>query len=168
MFNPQGRVDPSMNLKNPLVWFFLVAFGMPWLGWSSIHFFGMTEPSPLRTALFYTGDFCSVAGLVAMFVQSGKAGVIDMLKRCVRINVSPLWWLIVLVVPFLISFLGYLVVGSLGTGIGTITMSGFAVYLAPAVLMNFTTGPWAGNAQRHCCEPDRGVPLGHMALAALY
>jgi membrane protease YdiL (CAAX protease family) len=131
-----------MNLKNPLVWFFLVAFGMPWLGWSSIHFFGMTEPSPLRTALFYTGDFCSVAGLVAMFVQSGKAGVIDMLKRCVRINVSPLWWLIVLVVPFLISFLGYLIVGSLGTGIGTITMSGFAVYLAPAVLMNFTTGPW--------------------------
>ena len=129
------------NLKNPMVWFFLVAFGMPWLGWSSIKFFGMTEPSALRTALFYTGDFCSVAGLVAMYFRAGKAGVIDLLKRCVRVNVSPLWWIVALVLPFTIAFSGYLVVGALGDGIGTIDFSGFSKYLTMSALMAVTTGP---------------------------
>lgn len=129
------------NLKNPMVWFFLVAFGLPWLGWSSIRVFGLDEPSTLRTALFYTGDFCSVAGLVAMYVQSGKAGVIDLLKRCFRVNVSPLWWLIVLVLPFTISFTGYLVVGALGGEIGTINFPDLSVYLAMPALMAITTGP---------------------------
>jgi len=93
-----------------MVLFFLVAFGMPWLGWSSIHFFGMTEPSPLRTALFYTGDFCSIGGFVAIYAQSGKAGVIDLLKRCVRFNVPVIWWIIAIGVPFLITFIAYYLV----------------------------------------------------------
>jgi membrane protease YdiL (CAAX protease family) len=129
------------NLKNPMLWFFLVAFGLPWLGWSSIKVFGMDEPSALRTALFYTGDFCSVGGLVAMYLQAGKAGVIDLLKRCVRFNVSPLWWLIVIVVPFAISFTGYLLVGALGGGLGSIQLSGLSLALVPPLLMAITTGP---------------------------
>jgi len=129
------------NLKNPMFWFFVVAFGVPWLGWSSIKFFEMNEPPALRTALFYTGDFCSVAGLVAMYLQAGKAGVIDLLKRCVRVNVSPLWWLIVIVLPFSISFTGYLLVGVLDGGLGTIRLSGLSLALVPPLLMAITTGP---------------------------
>ena len=136
----------SSSLKNPMVLFFLVAFGMPWLGWSSIHFFGMTEPSPLRTALFYTGDFCSVAGFVAIYAQSGKAGVIDLLKRCVRFNVPIIWWMIAIGVPFLITFAAYSLVGLGGDGIGKFDPAGFSTYLAPAVLINFTTGPWGEEA----------------------
>lgn len=129
------------KLKNPMLWFFLVAFGLPWLGWSSIKFFGMDEPSALRTALFYTGDFCSVAGLVAMYVQAGKAGVIDLLKRCIRVNVAPVWWLIVIVLPFLISFTGYLLVGALDGGLGPIRLSNLSLALVPPLLMAITTGP---------------------------
>ena len=153
------------NLKNPMVWFFLVAFGVPWLGWSSIKVFGMDEPSALRTALFYTGDFCSVGGLVAMYLQAGKAGVIDLLKRCVRVNVSPLWWLIVIILPFTISFAGYLVVGALGEGIGTINFSFslFSMYLATPALMAFTTGPlgeelgWRGYLTPRLLETQNAI-----------
>jgi membrane protease YdiL (CAAX protease family) len=143
-FGPLPTWDPQnmkKSLKNPMVWFFVVAFGLPWLGWSSIKVFGLDEPSALRTALFYTGDFCSVAGLVAMYLQAGKAGVIDLLKRCVRVNVSPLWWLIVIILPFAISFAGYLLVGALGGGLGTIKLSGLSLSLVPPLLMAITTGP---------------------------
>jgi len=129
------------HLKNPMLWFFLVAFGGPWLGWSSIKVFGLDEPSALRTALFYTGDLCSVGGLVAMYLQAGKAGVIDLLKRCVRVKVSPLWWLIVILVPFAVSFTGYLLVGFMGGGLGTIKLSGLSLSLVPPLLMAMTTGP---------------------------
>lgn len=129
------------HLKNPMVLFFLVAFGGPWLGWSSIHILGMTEPSALRTALFYTGNFCSVGGFVALYAKGGKAGLIDLLKRCVRFNVPLTWWGIALFVPFLITFIAYLLTGMSGNGIGLIDPAGLWVYLTPAVLMNFTTGP---------------------------
>ena len=128
-------------LKNPMFWFFLVAFGGPWIGWSSIRIFGIDEPSALRTALFYTGDLCSVGGLVAMFVQSGKDGVIDLLKRCFRVNVSPLWWIIAIVLPFTVSFTGFLVVGALGGEIGTIKFPDLSVYLTASAWMAITTGP---------------------------
>jgi membrane protease YdiL (CAAX protease family) len=129
-------------LKNPTTLFFLVAFGMPWLGWSSMHILGLTEPSPLRTVLFYTGNFCSVGGLVAMYAFNGKTGVTHLLKRCIEFRVPLAWWLIAIAVPFLISFLAYLLVVTAGDGIGTVDLRGFSLYLAPSVLIMFTTGPW--------------------------
>jgi len=128
-------------LKNPMLWFFLVAFGMPWLGWSSIYFFDV-QASPWRTALFYTGDFCSIGGLVAMYVQGGKAGAVELLKRCVRWRVSALWWGIVFAIPLLTGLVGYLIAGAMHEGTGSFVLSGFSMYFAPRVLMNFTTGPW--------------------------
>jgi len=128
-------------LETPLAWFFVVAFGLPWIGWSSIRIFELNEPSALRTALFYTGDFCSVAGLVAIYVQSGKAGVVDLLKRCVRIDVAPLWWLIAIFLPLAIAFAGYLLVGALNGGVGPIEVSGLFAALGTPMLMAMTTGP---------------------------
>lgn len=153
----------KVHLRSPMFWFFLVAFGLPWLGWSSLRIFEVNEPSALRTALFYTGDFCSVAGLVAMYVQAGKAGVIDLLKRCIRVDVSPLWWLIALVLPITIAFGGYLVVGAMGDGIGPINLSGLSRYLTLPALMAFTTGPlgeelgWRGYLTPRLLEKQNAI-----------
>jgi membrane protease YdiL (CAAX protease family) len=153
----------KINLKNPMVWFFLFAFGVPWLGWSSLKIFEVNEPGVLRTALFYTGDFCSVAGLVAMYVQSGKTGVIDLLKRCVRVNVSPLWWFIALILPITMAFGGYLVVGAMGAKIGTINFSGLSMYFTMGALMAVTTGPlgeelgWRGYLTPKLLESNNAI-----------
>jgi len=131
----------ALGARRPTLWFFLIAFGMPWIGWSAIRIFGL-QPSPLRTALFYTGDFCSVGGLVAMYLHSGRAGLKGLLRRAVRINVSPLWWLLAIAIPLTLGIGGYLVAGQLRDGVGSIALAGFATYGTRPVLMNFTTGPW--------------------------
>lgn len=151
------------RLKNPTAVFFLVAFGMPWLGWSSVRILGLTEPSPLRTALLYTGDFCSVGGIVAMYARNGRAGVTDLLRRCVDFRVPLVWWFVALAVPFLISFLAFVLVGVSDGGIGTIDPSGFSLYLTPAALMAFTTGPlgeelgWRGYLTPRLLETSNAV-----------
>jgi membrane protease YdiL (CAAX protease family) len=130
-----------MRLKSPTVLFVLVAFGVPWVGWSLVRALGLTDPSPLRVALLYTGDFCSVGGIVAMYARSGRTGVTDLLKRCVAFRVSAVWWLIAISLPFLISAVAFVLVGASSSGVGAIDVRAFSGYLAPAVLMAFTTGP---------------------------
>ena len=61
--------------------FLAIGFGLPWLGWTIIAVTGMTS-SPLRTVLFYMGDFMTVAGLVATVVAGGTAALRAMLRRC--------------------------------------------------------------------------------------
>ena len=149
--------------RAPVVLFFLVAFGVPWLGWSSVRLLDLTEPSPLRTALLYTGDFCSVAGLVAMYARSGWRGVSDLLKRCIEVRAPVVWWLLALGLPLLTSAVAFALAGMRGDGIGPIHLSGFSVYLAPAVLMNLTAGPlgeelgWRGYLTPRLLETTNAV-----------
>ena len=54
--------------------------------------------------------------------------------------------MITLTIPCGITLTSFLLVGLSGDGVGTINPAGFSMYLAPAVLMNFTTGPWGEEA----------------------
>jgi membrane protease YdiL (CAAX protease family) len=119
--------------------FFLLAFGIPWVAWGVIAI-AQLEPSPLRTALFYAGDFATAGGLVATWVAGGGPALRGLLQRCVR-GARARWWLLALLLP-----LSWQLVARLGYGLfhGTLTTfdpTGVALFLTPAAFRSLTTGP---------------------------
>jgi membrane protease YdiL (CAAX protease family) len=130
-------MTPLWSRRSVIV-FFLIGFGVPWLGWTII---ALTEPRPpLRTVLFYTGDFMTIAGLVATAVAGGAGALRALLRRSVR--GGPVgWWLFALFLPLAYTVASRVVYGASHEGIGRIDLAGLATYLAPGVLLAFTTGP---------------------------
>ncbi len=132
-------MQPLWSRRSVIV-FFLVGFGIPWLGWSSIAIWN-PPASPLKTALFYTGDFMSVAGLVATYVAGGRPALMSLLGRVVRVKAGIGWMLFALFLPLIWVGIPALVYGLNHGGIGRVNPAGLATYVAPSVLMAFTTGP---------------------------
>lgn len=134
------------RLRMKLLWsrrsvrvFFLIGFGVPWIGWSLIAITGL-GPSPLRTALFYTGDFATIGGLVATWVAGGGPALRALLHRCLRGARVP-WWLMALFLPLLWQLVARLFYGLLHGTLATFDPTGLAVLLTPATLRAMTTGP---------------------------
>lgn len=122
------------------LWLFvLIGFGLPWIGWSIIAITGMGT-SPLRTALFYTGDFMSVAGLVATYRAGGGPALRALLRRCL-VGGGVGWWLFALFLPLAWQLAARLAWGAGHGGIGRIHPSGLLAFVAPGALLAFTTGP---------------------------
>ena len=92
---------PSSGLlaRPSLRWFFLVSFGIPWLGWTIVALTGLGD-SPLGTALFYTGDFMTVGGFVATWVAAGRPGVMSLFRRYLQVAAPVRWALVAMFLPF--------------------------------------------------------------------
>ncbi len=131
---------------NPVVVFFLIAFGVPWLGWTFLQVFGENLTSMQRMLLFYTGDFCSIGGFVAAYVEGGKSGAKALWQRCIRIRVSPLWWLLVFLIPFSAALFGAHIWAFAGNEIGPASPNGLWILFTLPLLRNLTTGPMGEEA----------------------
>lgn len=79
--------------------FFLLAFAVPWTGWTILAVTGMDWGSPTGRLLFSTGLACSLGGLVAVAVEEGRAGLVERLRQLVRWRVSPGWYAFALLGP---------------------------------------------------------------------
>src|SRR5438128_2531496 len=79
--------------------FFLIGFGVPWLGWTSLALSGLKLPSPVARALFYTGDFMTIAGFVATLVAAGASGFKNLLRRYFQIPAAVPWGALRVVSP---------------------------------------------------------------------
>lgn len=76
---------------NPTFVFLLIAFGVPW----SVQFFMALKRIPLIPVwpgLIVANGFCSVAGFVAAYCESGWTGVTELGQRCVRYQAPKGWW----------------------------------------------------------------------------
>jgi membrane protease YdiL (CAAX protease family) len=129
----------SLWTRRSMIVFFLVGYGIPWLGWTSIQIWNPAPP--LRTALFYTGDFMTVAGFVATFVAGGGVALRALFSRVVRVRAGLGWVLFALFLPLAWLAIPALWYGSQHGGLGPVHLAGLASYLAPATLIAFTTGP---------------------------
>jgi uncharacterized protein len=129
----------SASDRRAVVLFFLVGFGVPWLGWSTIALLDL-PPSPTRTALFYTGDFMSVAGLVAAYAWRGPTGLGDLLRKVVLIRAPIGWALFAIFIP-ITWIAASRVVQGVESGFGRFEPAGLLTYVAPSVLVALTTGP---------------------------
>lgn len=78
--------------------FFLVGFGVPW-GTAIAAKLKHIE-FPQRVPAFMIGfAFCSVAGVLATYVDAGPSGPRDLARRCVLYRVPAVWWVYALLVP---------------------------------------------------------------------
>jgi membrane protease YdiL (CAAX protease family) len=77
--------------RHPLVTFFVLAFPLSWYPWILALARGTTTgPNPLGPL---------VAGLIVTAIVYGRRGVVDFLRRLVRGNVGPQWYLAAFGVP---------------------------------------------------------------------
>lgn len=95
-----------------------------------------------RTNLFYFGDFCSIGGLVAAFIASGKNGLLTMLRRLIDFHFPVVWWLIVILIPFFYMTIAF-VLGSYSEigELGKIDPEKLLIIFTPSALLMFLTGP---------------------------
>jgi len=130
----------SSRSSKPTLVFFLIAFGVPWIVWTLMHFYQVTDST--RAVLFYFGDFCSIGGLFAAFVASKKDGLLTMFRRLVDFKFPIKWLFWALVIPFFymtIAFtLGsYSQIGSLGN----IEPAKLLIIFSTPAFVMFLTGP---------------------------
>lgn len=125
--------------KNALIVFLLIGFGVPWVGWTVADIF---EFSPaIEMIIFYVGDFCSIGGLVAVFVASGKDGFLRLINRLFVVNFPIRWWFISFLIPFLYVGFAYGLGSYLSEEVVNIELSNFWGMFSTGALMLFLTGP---------------------------
>lgn len=123
--------------------FFAIAFGVPWIGWTTTDVLASHGyKGALLTTLFYTGDFCTVAGFVATFVDQGGGGVKELLLRCIRWRTAVGWWLYAIFLPSFWAVTSMLALGLSHGGIGHVKPLQVFASMAPTrFLQAFSTGP---------------------------
>ena len=124
-----------------LIVFFLIAFGIPWIGWTLVQTLGESLSPTQRMLLFYTGDFCSVAGFVAVYVESGRAGVKALWQRCIQVRASIFWWAFVWLIPLGMAVAAVYAWGLSGNHVGPANTAALLTLFTPALMRNLTTGP---------------------------
>jgi len=129
----------SLWTRRSVVVFFLIGFGIPWIGWTLRAITGLEGPG--GTALFYTGDFMTIAGFVATMVAAGRSGFRSLFWRYFQIRAPLGWALFALFIPLTWKVIPILFYGATHDGIGRFDVSGLGQYFAPAILLALTTGP---------------------------
>jgi hypothetical protein len=95
----EGEKSAPRRFTSTLL-FIVLAFAIPWAGWIAIAIFDVRRPWLVQT-LFFTGDFCSVAGLIAAYYAGGRPALIDLLRRAVSLRAPIVFWLYALCLPIL-------------------------------------------------------------------
>jgi membrane protease YdiL (CAAX protease family) len=100
--------------------FFVIAFGIPWGTWIvlRVRHVAFTEGPPL--AWMVGAAFCSVAGLVATYVEGGLSGVKDLARRCVLYRVPVGWWLYALFLSVGVHVAATIIYGAVHGGVGPV------------------------------------------------
>jgi membrane protease YdiL (CAAX protease family) len=131
-----------LRKSNPTLVFLLVAFGVPW----SVQIFMAINRIPLIPVwpgLIVANSFCSVAGFVAAYCQSGWAGVTELGQRCVWYRASKGWWAYTLLLSFGVANVATLAYGLVHGAVGPPKLSALADqwWLPFTLLLGFIFGP---------------------------
>jgi uncharacterized protein len=131
-----------LRKANPTLVFLLIAFGVPW----SVQIFMALKRIPLIPVwpgLIVANSFCSVAGFVAAYCQSGWAGVTELGHRCVWYRASRGWWAYTLLLCFGIANVATLAYGLVHGAVGPLKLSALANqwWLPFTLLFGFIFGP---------------------------
>ncbi|MGB9632237.1 MAG: hypothetical protein ACPL8I_02810 [Chloroflexaceae bacterium] len=97
-------------MKRRLWLFFLVAFGWSWLFWVPAALVARGVAAPPALAGFLQGPFNPaawgplIAALLVTFLEEGRAGVTNLLRRGMSVRFGPPWYLVILLLfPALIG-----------------------------------------------------------------
>jgi membrane protease YdiL (CAAX protease family) len=132
--------EPAPRRFTPTLLFIALAFAVPWAGWISLAIFDVRRPWLVQT-LFFTGDFCSVAGLIATYYAGGRQAVIGLLGRTVSLRAPIVFWLYALCLPILWQACSRALYGGWHGGIGHVELTALARFWSAPMLFLFLTGP---------------------------
>ena len=118
--------------------FFALGFGLPWIGWTTNQLFD--TQGALRTLLFYTGDFMSIAGIVATWAAGGGPAVRALFRRCFA-PAGPGWWIAAFLLPLAWMVLSRVTYGVTHGGVGAPNLAAFSLFLSVPAWRAWTTGP---------------------------
>ncbi len=76
-----------------IVVFFAIAFVIPWGTWIGLRIRHVSFAQGPPLAWIVGAAFCSVASVVATYIEKGRRGLRDLAQRCVLYRVSVQWWL---------------------------------------------------------------------------
>jgi membrane protease YdiL (CAAX protease family) len=146
--------------KYPVAWFYILAFGISWLGMISVVLASQGiapfyRPYFLVLSIFYAiGP--ALAAVIVSQVAHGQTGVGDLLKGLIRWRVSLVWYIIAVLGPAVLLIAAQVVTKLLGLLV-TITMP--QVVLSPYVIFGFVVNSFANT-----CEEIgwRGFALPHL------
>jgi uncharacterized protein len=103
-----------------VVVFFVIAFGVPWGTWIALRARHVTFAQGPPLAYMVGAAFCSLAGVVATYIEAGPAGVKDLARRCVLYRVSVAWWLYALLLALGVHVAATVTYGAIHGRIGPI------------------------------------------------
>lgn len=100
--------------------FFLVSFGIPWATWIALRMSHTSFAKGPPLGLMVGAAFCSVGGVVATYIESGRSGLMDLARRCVLYRVSFAWWLYALFLVLGVHVIATVIYSALHGGVGPI------------------------------------------------
>ncbi len=146
--------------KYPVAWFYILAFGISWLGMTSI-VLASRGIAPFDSPYFqFLSIFYAIGpALAAMIVSQvtyGKTGIQDLNKGLIRWRVGLVWYLVAVLGAAILLIMGQVLTKLLGL---TVTIAVPQVNLSPYIIFSF-----AINFLANTCEEIgwRGFALPHL------
>jgi uncharacterized protein len=146
--------------KNPVTWFYILAFGISWLGMISVVLASrgiapFDNPYFLVLSIFYVVG-PALAAVIVSRVAQGKTGVWDLLKGLIRWRVGWGWYIVAVLGPAVLFLVAQLITKLLGFSVTIVVPP---VELSPYAMFGLVVNSFANT-----CEEIgwRGFALPHL------
>ncbi len=110
--------------KYPIVWFYILAFGISWLGMISVVLASRGIAPFYRPYFIFLSIFYAIgptlAAVIVSQVAHGKTGIRGLLKGPIRWRVGPVWYIVAVLGPVVLSTKGSILPVAIFHGAGNI------------------------------------------------
>jgi uncharacterized protein len=104
--------------KHPVVWFYILAFSITWLGMIPAalgsHGIAPFDSPNIQFLMFFSSLGPALAAVIMSQVAHGKTGVWDLLKGLIRWRVGLVWYIVALVGPLVLLIAAQVITKLLG------------------------------------------------------
>jgi membrane protease YdiL (CAAX protease family) len=133
--------------KHPVVWFYVLAFVISWLGWLPI-VAGSRGVSPFNSPVFQfllilPAIGPALAAIIVTAASDGKAGVNLLLKPLLQWQVGAIWLILAIITPALLLVVGKIVTNTLDLAVTLAPQGNNIVAVAfSALVLSLFANPW--------------------------
>jgi len=134
--------------RYPVVWFYILAFAISWLGWVPIalgsHNIAPFNNPYLQFLLIFPAVGPTMAAVIVTLVAQGRTRIRDLLKPLIQWRVSPVWYIIAIFGPLVLLLVGQAITNLVGfsvTSAGS-PQGSLLPLIVSAFVMSLLSNPW--------------------------